>query len=147
MAANYQDIDMGFDALFDALGDFNGARVETGLFDHENAMKGIYAEYETRTSHARPWLSVAADTVAPSVERVVSFDLRKFGPMSMAENVMGDIAKVTKPHTRDVIVGQKMGGPPLKKETVDRKGHSLKLIDSGEMLAAIDAEVKMRGDQ
>lgn len=143
--AAIDDIDLGFDSLFRELSKADGMAVETGLFDPEQATIGMFQEFGTRDIPSRPWLSVAADTAVPTIEKVTAAEMRAFKPNQSMMPVLGELGATMAEHTRAVIRDGKVGGPPLKPETVERKGNSQKLLDSLEMYGSIDYQVKPEG--
>jgi hypothetical protein len=147
MSVKIEDIDTGWRATKRALAGLDGLRVDAGLFDGENASKGAYNEFGTARIPPRPWLSIAADTnylrlgtmTAKAVEHVADRKATALQAITPIGLFMRDAA-------RSVIEQQRVGGPPLAPDTIERKGHDDKLVDSGDLLAAIDFEISQDGD-
>jgi hypothetical protein len=135
------DIDMGFDSIHRNLGGLKGAKVEAGLFTEEEASKGARAEFGTTRTKPRPWMSVAADLgearIMASAEGAVE---RVAGGASVA-SALEPVGQVMVDMLGNVIRTQKVGGPALADSTIERKGHSVNLVDTSNMVRALDHKV------
>lgn len=139
-----EDIDLGYEAMSEALAEMAGAVIETGLFDREQASKGAWNEFGTSSIPARPWLSVVADNNKPALgdAMVTATDEALDGTpvmtaLMMAGDTCADIAK-------SILGTGDVGGPPLAPSTVAAKGNAAKLVDTGAMRDAIESKVEVK---
>lgn len=141
-----QDIDLGWSATMRNLAGLDEMRVEAGLFEPEQAVKGARNELGTADIPSRPWLSVAADTNTGFAGSLAAQVLGQVADRKVtAAKALDSIGRLLKARTRGVIENQQVDGPPLAASTVARKGHDNKLIDTGAMLDAIDYEISKNG--
>lgn len=142
-----QHIDLGWRATKRALSGLDGMGVDVGLFDEEQAQKGAYNELGTGTIPPRPWLSVAADTNVGRIAGVAEIAIGQVADRGMTPTrALVSLGAFLREAAKAVIEQQQVRGPALAAATVGRKGHGEKLIDSGEMLAAIDYEILQDGE-
>jgi len=139
-----EDIDMGFDAAWEGLESLDGAEVDGGLLDPEQAQKGVLNEFGTRQMPGRPWLSVAADNGVPQIMSAAKGAALDAADGAKASVALEPVGETVRDLAKGVIRNQQVGGPPLGPSAVRSKGHGTKLIDSGEMLAEIDYEVRVK---
>lgn len=137
------DIDLGMASMERRLMRLDGAKVEAGLLESsgENAQIGAWQELGTKDIRARPWASVAADT---RQEQILADSGRAVGAVAdgaQPKAALAAVGTITANAMKDTITSQQVGGPPLAKSTVEAKRSSVKLIDSGQMVRAIDSEV------
>jgi hypothetical protein len=137
------DVDLGFDATWRRLDALNNATVEAGLPESagENASIGAWQELGTRTIPARPWLSVAADVYGSQILSTAGDAVASVADGFPASKALAQLGRFTADRAREVITSQQVGGPPLAASTVEAKGSSAKLIDTGALVRAIDYEV------
>lgn len=151
------EIDMGWDdyvtgssAIRDGKGAMDGHTgilVEAGLFDDGEdpnlAERGVWMELGTRDIDRRPWMSEAADQNQPVIERGgadAALQVIDGSDPDAAYQAYGNkVANLE----REIILTDRVGGPALKPATVRAKGHAKKLVDSGEMVDSIEAEVTL----
>ncbi len=121
----------------------DGATVGAGLLTPEQAQKGAMMEFETKDSQARPWLSIAADT---GMEQIFSAGGEAVANVAEGKPVAAELEALGETVVELeilVIADRRVGGPALKSSTVDRKGHTAKGVDTGEMIASLDKEVTL----
>lgn len=141
MRIQIEDIDLGWSRVRRNLKGVDGMTVHVGLFDETNAQKGAWAELGFKGVRPRPWLSIAADSNANKAA-----DMSGKAILNVADGAKPDAAfKVVGQELAngaiDVIARDQVGGPRLADSTIDRKGHDQKLVDSGQMVTAIDYQV------
>jgi hypothetical protein len=103
-------------------------------------MKGVFAEFGTSTSPARPWLSIAGESAA--VESSMDTAVREMVSGTDAGAALADLGQAVAATAVEIIEGQQVGGPALADSTVARKGSNEKLIDTGAMVESITSEVR-----
>lgn len=138
------DTDMGFDAAWGALAAMDGAEIDGGLLDPEQATIGARHETGWRDVEARPWLSIAADQGESRIVKSAKDAVVKVSKGNDPAQALKPVGQLLEDLGREVIASQKVGGPPLAASTVENKGHGRKLIDKGNMLAAITHEVRVK---
>lgn len=132
-------------ALEQLLG-LDGRSVAAGLFEPEQAAKGIRAEFGTSDVPARPWASVAADDGAGKLASVAERELGRVGDgRATGDQALQAIGDAEAAQLRDVILSGRVEGPALAPATVARKGNATKLVDTGDMLGAIEAKLDTQG--
>lgn len=142
-----EDEDTGFEAVRRNLAAADGVRVDAGLFSEEQASKAAYAELGTKHMKPRPWMSVAADSNMPKIGSEAGKAVGEVADLKATPEAAADrVGKFMANLIRDVIDKQRVGGDPLKRSTIRRKGHARKLIDSGDMRKAITHEVGKESD-
>jgi hypothetical protein len=140
-----EDHDSGYDEVKRQLASLAGVRIETGLFDEEQAQKGAWAEFGTDTTEPRPWLSVAADQGANVIANKLREGVENVVDGAPAKAEMEKVGEVAAKLARDVLGSPNVQGPALAESTVERKGSSAKLVDEGDMKRAIKSKVRVRG--
>lgn len=124
-------------ALEELLG-LDSKAVLAGLFDPEQATKGAAHEFASDPERRRPWASLAADSGARKLASSAESELGAVADgRGTGTSALDALGAVEAEQLRAVITGGKVGGPALKPATVARKGHSVKLLDTGDMLVAI----------
>jgi hypothetical protein len=136
------DTDLGYAALRKRLQAADGLVVAVGLLEPGQAIKGALNEVGTSTIPARPWLSVAVDANDSQISTKMGDAVGAVSDGAPARAAFGRLGDFVADLARQVILGQQVGGPALAQATVDRKGNSDKLIDSGDMVDAIESEVR-----
>jgi hypothetical protein len=137
--------DFGFDDVLEGLEQLDGSRIETGLHEPKEALKGVIHEFGSPVNNipARPWLSVAADTGSERLGAAMGKAVGAVADGADPESALKAVGLLSQNIVRDVIVSGKVGGPPLAASTVDAKGSTKKLVDSGDMVRAIRSEVEL----
>lgn len=102
------------------------------------AMIAVFQNYGTRTIPPRPFFTNMVADKSPTWGRALALNLRGNGyNASRALAMMGlGISGQLRQSIRDT------NSPPLAQSTIDRKGHSKPLVDSGHMLGSIDFDVR-----
>lgn len=130
-----------YDALKRRLRTLDGAVVEAGLHDPEQAQKGAWNEFGTRTIPARPWMAPTADNNRERYADQVGAAVGDVCDGVNARKAMKPVSTYASKTLVDAIEAQRVGGPPLAASTVRAKGHGRKLIDTGAMLRSIKSRV------
>lgn len=110
---------------------------EVGLFSDENpteAQKGIWNEFGTSTIPSRPFLTPTLDDNIKYIETQIKKGARELRDLV---DVTQNIAESMVDKTKHRITKQDKIRPALSPTTVRLKGHSLKLIETEQMLNAI----------
>lgn len=147
-----EDIDLGYDAMSKALEKMAGAKVETGLFDREEAAKGVWAEFGTERATAngkvvikpRPWLSVVADNNKPAIGDAMVDATDDVLDGERPKRALKSAGEKTAEIAKSILGTNEVGGPALAQSTIDRKGHARKLVDTGAMRDAIESKVEVK---
>lgn len=116
--------------------------VDVGVFDPEVAVYAAVHEYGTSdaTTPARRWLTKGIEDNGMPVESAMAAAGTALVSGKRPEDVMGDlgadVADIVRAHLNSANFP-----PPLKADTVKRKGHSKQLVHTGKMRDAIDHKV------
>jgi hypothetical protein len=137
------DIDMGWDAYVSGMEIVDGAMVEAGLLEPEQAQKGAWNELGTRTIPARPWMSIAGDTNVPVIFGVGAEAIGEIADGGVPYTALDKIGDTVVDLEREVLLSGMTGGPPLAPSTVRNKGSDVKLIDTEAMIDSLDHEVTL----
>ena len=155
MAGKVIDKDMGYDAFVAKMAKASRRQpfVTVGVHSKDDSGRGeqvgnadvaAFNEFGTTTSPARPFLRPAIDENRAKYARIETAALGRWvdDKMSMKQalGLMGLAAKgdVQKKITR-------LKNPPNAPSTVEQKGSSNPLVDTGQMRAAIDFQVDDKG--
>lgn len=125
-----------------------GYFIEAGLFadaisseGEPLAQRGFWAEYGTENAPSRPWLSGGA----AFVERVALKEIARI--VNQIGKLPSDPEALLKPLAKAIATGIQtyaIDGPfaPNAESTKKRKGFNWPLVETGEMIDAIDGRVK-----
>ena len=150
-----QDVDLGWRKTQRNLAGLDRMRVSAGLLEPEQAFKGAIHELGSKSQRAngepyvkpRPWLSIAADQNESLLAEEAKDDIGAVADcFATPRQALSLIGRLMKKSAKAVIETRQVGGDPLAQSTIDRKGHDQKLVDSGDMLKAIDFEIGTDGD-
>lgn len=135
--------DKGFDRIVKQMGELRG--VEFGLFSNSGTYPdgtpvvdvGIYNEFGTSRIPARPFMRVAADQGKKSMQQVVDHTIGlmidgRVTPKAVDDTVGKQWANVVKSTIKHFDT------PPNAPSTVAAKGKNDPLVDTGQMMDAID---------
>lgn len=121
-----------------ALDDLDGAELQSGIFDDEEGATLLLihedgaprAGIPARPSMA-PTYDAREDRYVDAIEGVIMGGVRLRAPADVDEGLFGVASTMAEDH-RQTIQRGRAGGPPLKAETIRRKGFSTKLIGKPE---------------
>lgn len=134
MGVRVTDKDLGYKAILRELHTLAGLEASAGVFDPEIAQYAAYNEFGTSNMPSRPFMRIAFDKLKVKDQNVMGVKAR-----TVADN----FGKMGAQTIRDVIAGPNIP-PPLKPSTVQAKGHSKTLIDTGAMLKSITHKVSKK---
>jgi hypothetical protein len=120
----------------------DGKAVRAGLFDPELATRGAVHEFGAGNIPARPWASTAADTGAQALGQAAAKAVGAVADGKLtAHGALDVLGRTEAEQLREIILAGRVPGPALADSTIKRKGHSTKLLDSGDMVSAITHEI------
>lgn len=129
----------------------SGWMIEVGLFDdageHDGvhlAQIGFWQEFGTSTIPARPWLSGGAEFTERAAMRQITSIARRIGRLP------GDPQTLLRPLAKAIAEGVKSyainhAWTPNAPSTIAGKGFNWPLVETGEMIDAIEGRVKRYG--
>lgn len=144
MKNKVKDIDRGYKDLLQELLSLDGVSVEVGVFGEAGDDVVTYAaaqEFGTEHIPARSYLRSTLTINAKSYQEMLAKGLKRKGSMILT---LRSLAKRMEQDVKSTIYAGV--DPPLKDETVKRKGSAQPLIDTGTLVSSIKAKVVFKGD-
>ncbi len=141
MKVSFEDEDMGLDAIIEGITGLGGQTVYIGSDNEEDAKKLRFAEFGTKDAPARPVLGPAFDSSRGALNAAIE---KTYGSQIDAKSsnmraVLETAGKVGLRAAQNVI--QTKSAPPLDADTVEEKGNSKPLEETGSMLRSLAYEV------
>lgn len=138
--------DLGYHKILEGFSQLDGTVIEAGLFEdageHDGihlAQIGFYNEYGTDTAPPRPWLSGGAEHVERKAMAEIVRIVQNCENIPYGRRLMRKLAKQIADGIRVYAkFGPFVGNAP---STIRQKGFDWPLIETGDMVAAIDGRV------
>lgn len=105
-----------------------------GVHEFGSEKAGIPARSFIRSTSERP-------DVIRGYQKIAAEQVTKVVDGESANAALETLGEYLTERTRETILDNKTSGPPLKPETVERKGFSTKLLDTGALADAIQHKV------
>lgn len=138
-----RDKDMGYAAIMRALKrEAKAATVDVGFFDETQATKAAANEFGTDTQPERAFFAPAVDTNERAIKRTMAQGIgdaidraRNTGRLDL-EAALIPAGEQLQAAVKDSI--RNFSGAPLDPDTIAAKGSDRPLVDSGDMLEAVE---------
>ena len=144
-------IDMGWEDTRSELRRLHGTQVEVGIQTGAKggdgtslAARAMFNEYGTKKIPSRSFMRTAFDT---GLEALVGVGRKVYDAILLRKLSANDGARLMGEFHQNQVTGMldSITSPPNSPVTIERKGSSKPLVDSGDMRTAIRYEIKERG--